>query len=189
MLINILAIFVESDLKERVSLLAINIFLHFQIIHQISWMLPHGDTIPSTCKRVYFSKFRILLKIYSLVVFFRNSLILTIFVLLESLLTISISTTERQPPTWIKSFFLFIQNKQLGFIFLQTQDDKEDQDESVLIQGEKITHSRNNRVWRNLCFFVDKLSIFVITILYVILSLTLIPFRYGAITDQIKVIS
>lgn len=52
MLINILAVFVESELNERASLLALNIMLHFQILHQISWMLPQGDTVPSVRKRI-----------------------------------------------------------------------------------------------------------------------------------------
>lgn len=49
--INILALFIDVGLKERMSMLAVNILLHFQTIHQISWMLPRdGDSVPRTCK-------------------------------------------------------------------------------------------------------------------------------------------
>lgn len=40
--INILANFIDIGMKERMSMIAVNILLHFKIIHQISWMLPHG---------------------------------------------------------------------------------------------------------------------------------------------------
>lgn len=54
MCLNLLAIFVDSSLNERLSLISMNLLLHFQLIHQISWMLPHeGDTVPRTCESTY----------------------------------------------------------------------------------------------------------------------------------------
>lgn len=51
MSINILSILIENSLSERISMLTINILLHFQVIHQIAWMVPHdGDTSPKTSK-------------------------------------------------------------------------------------------------------------------------------------------
>lgn len=52
MSINVFALFVGIELNERLSLLAVNILLHFQIIHQVSWMLPYGDTVPRTSKLI-----------------------------------------------------------------------------------------------------------------------------------------
>lgn len=51
--INVLAIFIDVNLNERITLLTFNILLHFQLIHQISWMVPHNaDSVPNTSKRI-----------------------------------------------------------------------------------------------------------------------------------------
>lgn len=186
--INILSIFIDTGLMERISMIAVNIVLHFQTIHQLSWMLPHsGDTEPRTCKKslqVWASSQTSLL--FS-VVFYRNSLIITCLLLLQSLLVKTISLSERAPPERMKSFILFIQSKQFGFMFLERTEDKENNDENILIEGREIKNSANNQMWRNLCFFIDKVSLLLITILYVIFCLTLIPFNYIANSSPIKV--
>lgn len=89
----------------------------------------------------------------------------------------------------MESFFRFIQSKHLSFIFLQQQVDKDDQDENVLIDSKQKCHSANNKHWRNLCYLLDKVSIFVLSALYLILCLTLVPFRYGINNNPIKIMS
>lgn len=46
--INVLSLLLKSDKKERLMLLAVNVYLHFQVIHQLSWTIPaNGEKSPN----------------------------------------------------------------------------------------------------------------------------------------------
>lgn len=50
-MMNVFILFIDTNMIERVSMIAFNILMHFQIIHQISWILPHGgESLPRTCE-------------------------------------------------------------------------------------------------------------------------------------------
>lgn len=97
-----------------------------------------------------------------------------------------ISSCARTPPEWMKNLILFIRRKQLGFVFLEREEDKDAQDESILIEP-KPTMDPQNKFWRDLCSIVDTILIFIITVLYFIMGLTLIPFRFATVENQMKV--
>lgn len=98
-----------------------------------------------------------------------------------------ISSSERTPPEWMKNVILFIRRKQLGFVFLEREEDKETHDESILIEPRPLTDPQN-KFWHDLCSIVDTIIIFAVTFLYLIMSLTLIPFQYAANDSQMKVV-
>lgn len=74
-------------------------------------------------------------------------------------------------------------------MFLERTEDKENNDENILIEGREIKNSSNNQMWRNLCSVLDKASLMLITVLYVIFCLTLIPFNYIGNSNPIAVAS
>lgn len=113
---------------------------------------------------------------------------ITCLLLLESLLAAAISTSERTPPEWTRNFILFIRRKQFGFMFLEKAEDKENNDENVLIESREITNSSNNKMWRDICLVLDKAALLIITVLYVIFSLTLIPLNYALNSNPIKIV-
>lgn len=48
---NLLSMLIKADMKERLILLATNVYLHFQVLHQMSWTIPkNGDDSPYACK-------------------------------------------------------------------------------------------------------------------------------------------
>lgn len=50
-LINLLVLFIDPDLSERVSLLGFNAVTHFMFLQQLYWAIPHnGDSVPNVCK-------------------------------------------------------------------------------------------------------------------------------------------
>lgn len=87
----------------------------------------------------------------------------------------------------MKNFIFYVRRKQLGFIFLEREEDNETHDESVLIEATKPLANSSKKFWRDLCSIVDRILIFIITVLYFIMALTLIPFRYATNENQIKV--
>lgn len=112
--------------------------------------------------------------------------------LLQSLIVKTMSTNEASAPDWAKSFITFVREKNVDFIFFsisasdKTSDDQ--QDENILI-AEKSTNSANNKIWRNLCTALDRISIVILLTAYIIMSFTLIPFQYAAIADPIKTVA
>lgn len=126
------------------------------------------------------------------VLFFRNSLLITVFMLLQSLIVKTMSTNEASAPQWAKSLIIFVRDKHMDFIlFSSNGSDKapDDQhDENILI-AEKSTNSADNKIWRNLCSALDRISIVILLIAYIIMSFTLIPFQYAAIADPIETVT
>lgn len=46
--INILSLLLRSEKKERLILIAVNVYLHFQVIHHLSWTIPaNGAKVPN----------------------------------------------------------------------------------------------------------------------------------------------
>jgi hypothetical protein len=187
--INVLAIFIDINLMERISLLTVNILLHFQLIHQVSWMVPHnGDSIPKTsrCQKTSTKKKHLrTFHIFS-VIYYRNSLVITCALLLESLIVQSISSSERPPFQWINKVFLVIRNKQFDFMFFGSKQD-ENNDENNLIDAKQIENSSNKKLWRDFSSFIDKLTLIIVAIVYAIMCFTLIPMRYGKISNPLIV--
>jgi hypothetical protein len=45
---NLLSMLMKLDMKERLVILAANVYLHFQVLHQMSWVIPkNGDNTPN----------------------------------------------------------------------------------------------------------------------------------------------
>jgi Neurotransmitter-gated ion-channel ligand binding domain len=52
--LNLLSLLIRPDRKERLILLATSSYLHFQVIHQMSWIVPkNGDEAPLARKLVF----------------------------------------------------------------------------------------------------------------------------------------
>lgn len=51
LLMNMMSLFMKNHMNERMSLLIVNMVLHFQTINQMSWITPHnGEQTPKMCE-------------------------------------------------------------------------------------------------------------------------------------------
>jgi hypothetical protein len=120
------------------------------------------------------------------VIFYRNSLIITCVLLLQSLIVKTVSSSERPPFKWIDKIFLSIRNKQFDFMFFGPKSD-ENNDENILIDAKQIETSNNKKMWRDFGIILDKVSLIIVTVVYVIMCFTLIPSRYGSNSNPIQI--
>lgn len=153
-------------------------------------MLPHeGDTVPRTRELTCFLILEIKIKFlhFFQVIFYRNSLIVTCFLLIESLLVKALTTCERTPFPWMENLIQLIRRKQFGFIFLERGDDQENYDGNNLIEGKEVTSSPNKTLWKNIGSILDKIVMVLVFVSYVIMILTLIPLHYTVNTNVIEV--
>ena len=50
-LINLIVLFIDPNLSERVCLSGFNAITHFLFLQQLYWAIPHnGDSVPNVCK-------------------------------------------------------------------------------------------------------------------------------------------
>lgn len=117
--------------------------------------------------------------------YYRNSLVITCVLLVESLLVQAISISERPLFPWVNKTFNLIHNKQFDFMFFGSKPD-ENNDENNLIDGKPMETVANKRMWRDFGSIIDKITLAVVTIIYVVMCFTLIPMRYGKITNPIQ---
>lgn len=108
--------------------------------------------------------------------------------MIESLVIKATSAAECAPPEWIKKFIQCVREKQFGFIVFGDDlgGDKQEgnqTDENTLIQPE-VTHSASNKVWRNICSLINRGSILIAAIFYILMSFTLMPFQTDNIDYQ-----
>lgn len=100
------------------------------------------------------------------------------------------SQNEAALPQWVKNSIAFIYQKQFGFILFGTKDKVKltdgEQDENNLIDANKQANSPENIMWRNECSLIDKVTILLVLIAYVIMCFTLIPVQYARSYNQIQ---
>lgn len=62
----------------------------------------------------------------------------------------------------------------------------ENNDENNLIDGNPMQTVANKRMWRDFGLIIDKITLAVVAIIYVVMCFTLIPMRYGKVTNPIQ---
>jgi hypothetical protein len=121
------------------------------------------------------------------VVYYRNSLVITCFLLIESIVVKAISNLEQPIFEWVNKTFSIIRNKQFDFMFFSSKSD-ENNDENILIdENTKPDENTNNKkMWLNFGSFLDKLSLLIVTVLYVLMFFLLIPTKYARDLEKIQ---
>lgn len=89
----------------------------------------------------------------------------------------------------MENLIQLIRRKQFDFIFLERLEDQENHDENILIDPKEVTSSTNSKMWQNLGFVLDKASLLIIAIAYIIMSYTLIPLQNMIISNPIKTVA
>lgn len=110
--------------------------------------------------------------ILSSVTFFRNSVLLTLVSLFVTLILQNVSNCGRPVPEWFKQI-LNVTFKRFGFNFLE--EAKNDDDGNSLIDAKEWTRKENAKAWQNLSSFINNFTLIAMIIIYLIMTLTLIP--------------
>lgn len=124
------------------------------------------------------------------VIFFRNSLVITTVLVIETLIVYSLHVCEVQPADKIKNMINHLKRNQLISLIMQNKSNEhgdgmalvEEQEEDDVVKAA----TSNNEIWNFLASFIDKLIAIIIFIMYVVMSFTYIPLGYILASSIIK---
>ncbi|CAO1304163.1 unnamed protein product [Diamesa serratosioi] len=144
---------------ERFVLAGFNLFSHFLFVEQLVWLIPHnGETLPNV------------------VSYFRDSMLIATFLLIETIVVKVIMLATEKPPVWIQSTTTFATNNKVGE-FLFTSSRPEPQDSSELIEKLQL-QSNNDVVWITFCRIIDRLIFLILFITFITLFILMLPRNY-----------
>lgn len=118
------------------------------------------------------------------VLFFRNSLVITTVLLMETLIVYSLHACEVQPADKMKNVINHLKRNQLISLFLLNKSNEND-DGMVLVE-EEVKASANNELWMFLASLIDKLVGMMVFVIYVVMSFTYVPLTYIIVRSIIK---
>lgn len=114
LLLNLFTFYVNVLCWERIGLIGVSLFSQFNLLMLVSWYIPYSaDTVASICKFFCDEKFSFLLILVLLDLFYRDSLIITAFILIESLALKKMSCLETPTPNWVEVAVFKIKNVKL----------------------------------------------------------------------------
>ena len=145
---------------ERFILCIVNLFSHTLYMEFLYWLLPHcGDSVPSV------------------LIFFRDSQIITALLLVESIVMKTlIAKSDERPFLWIQSVVTSATSNRVGeFLLIPTSSKIEDA--ADLVESVKKSSSDAN-IWAAFCKLVDRILFFVFLCLYLLMFIGLLPEGY-----------
>lgn len=169
--INLIALWLEPGCSERLFLYGLNILTNIFFIQQISWYVPsNGEQCPNV------------------VLFFRDTLVITTILLLNTVIARAISRYQTPAPIWIDTTTTLITTNIVGGFFVSKNlnenilDPEATEDDASLVET-KSTQSKFNATWRAFAKIIDRILFVIFLIVYIIMLLTLIPESYAAISN------
>lgn len=159
-ILNLIPLVLEVKNKNRLLFIALNIISHFLIIQQLSWECPkNGDTVPTV------------------LVFFRDSLVITLIVLLETVMVQSIENSLIEAPRWIKNLLRKISDNTYTNLFfyhipfVRRFDVELPDDRPILaMQG-----NQEDTIWTTLTRILDRLLFSILFLTYFVMFWALLP--------------
>lgn len=118
-------------------------------------------------------------------VFVSDSLIITAFIFIETMIVCWLSKSERPPFMWMTSLLQSLKQKNFDFLILHGNDG----DQKILIEepttAEEVLAAavedpvpKNNSIWKNMAVITDLVVLTLVCIIYAITSVALIPESY-----------
>ncbi|KAG5675643.1 hypothetical protein PVAND_005531 [Polypedilum vanderplanki] len=168
-ILNLTTLFIKTRKPERFIILITNMFLHFQMIHQMSWITPHnGEQTPSV------------------LTFFRNSLVITCILMIETLIVEYLNASEVHPTEKLKNIINYIRRHQMINLILRSNSNNYD-DGIVLVEDQmKVKTSVNNEEWTFVANLIDKICLILLFLTYILMAFTLFPLSYIITQNMIK---
>jgi len=122
------------------------------------------------------------------VIFFRNSLVITTVLLIETLIVYSLHACEVQPADKMKNMINHLKRNQLISLIMQNKSNEHGDGMALVDEEEEneVKATSNNEIWNFLASFIDKLIAIIIFIIYVVMSFTYVPLGYILASSIIK---
>lgn len=158
-IVNLISSWMNPDFYERFALLTLNLFCHYINFEQMFFYMPsNGDTVPTT------------------LLFFRNSTIITAFLLCLTVILKLINKYDEKPAQWIESFTtLFTGKMAYGNIIFGAR--RASEDSSLIIQNLKSL-TKDSLIWCTFSNIIDKLVFTIVVITYFCMVIMLLPKGY-----------
>jgi Neurotransmitter-gated ion-channel ligand binding domain len=157
---NLTVLWMMPGCIERFVLCVFNLFSHFLYLEFIYWMLPHcGDSVPNA------------------LIFFRDSQILSTFLLIQSIVvkTIILKADEK-PHMWIQSIVSSATSNHIGEFLLTSATPKIEDAEDLVESVKKL--SSDQTIWFTFCKLIDRVLFFAFLVLYIFMFVALLPEGY-----------
>ncbi|XP_001862562.2 neuronal acetylcholine receptor subunit beta-3 [Culex quinquefasciatus] len=185
--INFISMWLNCERRERLFMLAGSIFIHFTFIENLYWQIPYnGATVPS------------------FLIFFRDSLVLTVLLMASTIMVKHLSLKTVEPPAVVSGFVVVLTANQLGqMIFgqggsisseptpknghLNNAPAEDNSGDTVVLVGEDRLDSDaggskksvgNSGAYKMIAHVVDKCLYIGIVVTYTLMVLALIPKYY-----------
>ncbi|XP_037040197.1 neuronal acetylcholine receptor subunit alpha-2-like [Bradysia coprophila] len=172
--INLITSWLSPEMSERLMLLALNILSHFLYMQQLSWYIPfNGDICPT------------------IVLCFRDSLIITGFLLINTIVVRGFTSCGLEVPNWIGSTTGFVGSNKFGELFLSksylidrqplhSEQCEETADVNVTEPQTlpTVTIKPPTNTWKLFAKYIDRLLFIIVFVLYVCMYFALVPSGY-----------
>jgi len=170
-LFNLISLWIDSENIQRSIVLIISMYAHLYFLQQLSWLIPHnGDDCPN------------------IVLFFRDSLVITGILILNIVLVRGITLCSVQTPSWVENTTSFMGSNRFGQVFLtkhlidkQSFHSEVSADDGVNLvesQPQEQPKTKTAGPWQTFANIIDRILFAILLIVYVIMVFGLIPEGY-----------
>lgn len=118
-------------------------------------------------------------------VFVSDSLVITAVIFIETMIINWLSSSDREPLPWMRSFLQTLKNKNIDFLVLHGNDgdqkiliEEPTTAEEVLAAAVEDPKPKNISIWKNIASILDLAVLTLISIFYAIAGVALIPESY-----------
>ncbi|KAJ6649282.1 Neuronal acetylcholine receptor subunit alpha-7 [Pseudolycoriella hygida] len=170
--VNLITLWLSPEMSHRLMLLIFNILSHFIYMQQISWYVPsNGDICPN------------------IVLCFRDSLIISGFLLINTIVVRGLSSCGLDVPTWIGSTTGFMGSNKFGQVFLSKsylidRQPLHSEEEGIDVNVSEpqtiptVTIKPPTTTWALFAKFVDRVLFIIVLVLYIFMYILLMPKGY-----------
>lgn len=163
---NLLVLLMDATASgNRFVLLSLNIISHFLFVQHLTWLLPNnGDTVPKV------------------LIFFRDSMFITILVLIETVVVQGMESCQLGKPLWVENSLKILSQSRVGNVFFfrmpydaSTLKDEETQaDDAILVTPKK----KEVTIWMILANLINRLMFVLLFFAYFVMFWALLPGGY-----------
>ncbi|KAL9706350.1 hypothetical protein quinque_009868 [Culex quinquefasciatus] len=160
--LNLFITWVSTDCLERKVLLAVSIFCHFQFMALLKWTVPKsGDSVPG------------------LLLFFRNSLIITCLLLIHTAIGTWVKKLNRAPPALVTLLTGTAMKNKVGELFLAGDYMNVEYKKSEVEQKPAIDSEHHTVTWEAFSKVMDRVLFIVYLASYGLFCVMYISFQYA----------
>ncbi|XP_055641398.1 neuronal acetylcholine receptor subunit alpha-2-like [Toxorhynchites rutilus septentrionalis] len=159
--LNLFLTWLDTDSIERKLLLTVSVFSHFQYMMQMHWAVPYnGETVPG------------------ILIFFRNSLIITTLLVIHSMIGTSLKRIECNPPAFVTLIAGTIATNKFGELIFAGDYMNVEYKKTELARSANVDHEENRKTWKSFSKIVDRTLFLVFFCSYATSFFVYVPLQY-----------